>query len=95
MQNSCGCPASAIIATAVPAVTYSFFGAKDDARHVKDDSQGHFTNLTQLLFFVGHADGYGIDQNQRIHALRAVLLTVEHGCARLAAQLVGRKQEGT
>lgn len=49
--------------------TDPFLGAKDDAGHIKNDSQGHFANLTQLLFLIGHADCYGIDQNQWVHAL--------------------------
>lgn len=75
--------------------THSFLGAEDDAGHVKDDSQSHFSDLTQLLLLVGHADGDGVDKYQWIHALRPVLLTVEHGCAWLAAQLVARQQEWT
>lgn len=76
-------------------VIYPLFWAKDDAGHVKDDSQGHFSNLTQLLLFVGHADSYSINQNKWIHSLGAILLTVEHGSAWLATQLVGRQQERT
>lgn len=75
--------------------TCPLLGAEDDAGHVEDDSQSHFSDLTQLLLLVGHADSDGIDKYQRIHALRTVLLTVEHGCAWLAAQLVTRQQEGT
>lgn len=50
-------------------VTYSLLGAKDNTGHIKNDGQGHFSNLTQLLLLVGHADRYGINQNQWIHAL--------------------------
>lgn len=76
-------------------VTYPLLGAEDDAGHVEDHGQGHLSDLTQLLLLVGHADGNGVDQNQRVHALGAVLLAVEHGGARLAAQLVARQQERT
>lgn len=76
-------------------MAYPLLWAKDDAGHIEDDSQGHFSNLTELLLLIGHADSNGVDQNQRIHALWAVLLTVEHGCTWLAAQLVGRQQKWT
>lgn len=69
--------------------TYPLFGAKNDAGHIKDDSQGHFPNLTKLLFFIGHADSYSINQNKWIHPLGTILFTVEHGCAWLTARLVG------
>lgn len=75
-------------------MTYPLFGAEDDAGNVKDDGQGHFSNLTQLLLLVRHADGYGVDQNQRIHTFGAILFTVKHGRAGLATKLVGRQQEG-
>lgn len=65
--------------------TYPLFGAENDAGYVEDDRQGHLTNLTKLLFFVGHADSYGINKNEWIHPLGTILLTVEHGCARLTA----------
>lgn len=75
--------------------THPFLGAQNDAGHVKDDGQSHFSNLTQLLLLVGHADGDGINQNQWIHAFRTVLLAVEHCCTWLAARLVALQQEGT
>lgn len=76
-------------------MTYPLFGAEDDAGNVKDDCQGHFSNLAQLLLLVRHADSDGIDQDQRIHTFGAILLTVKHGCAGLATKLIGRQQEGT
>jgi len=75
--------------------THPLLGAEDDAGDVEDDRQGHLPDLTQLLLLVRHADGDGVDQDQRVHSLGAVLLAVEHGGARLAAQLVAREQERT
>lgn len=68
--------------------------AQDDARHVEDDGEGHLPNLAELLLLVRHADGDGVDEHQGVHSFGAVLLTVEHGGARLAAHLVAREQEG-
>lgn len=76
------------LSTVTVSEAYPLLGAQDDAGHVKDDGQSHLSDLTQLLLLVRHADGDGVNQNQRVHALRPVLFTVEHGGAGLTAQLV-------
>lgn len=74
---------------------HPFLGAQDNAGNIKDDSKCHFPNLAQLLLLIGHADGDGVDQHEGVHAFGAVLFTVEHSRAGLAAGLVAWQQEGT